>query len=89
MIMHYLNGRKVSFENERTDLDISKKLKATYNLESKKVPDPWSMVEIFGMVGINVPIPVPVAYHSFGGWKCSAFGDLNQYGTDSIRFLPR
>jgi malonate-semialdehyde dehydrogenase (acetylating)/methylmalonate-semialdehyde dehydrogenase len=42
-----------------------------------------------GMVGINVPIPVPVAYHSFGGWKRSAFGDLNQYGTDSIRFFTK
>ncbi len=42
-----------------------------------------------GMVGINVPIPVPVAYHSFGGWKKSAFGDLNQYGTDAIRFYTR
>ena len=42
-----------------------------------------------GMVGINVPIPVPVAYHSFGGWKRSGFGDLNQYGTDSIRFYTR
>jgi len=42
-----------------------------------------------GMVGINVPIPVPVAYHSFGGWKRSAFSDLNQYGTDSIRFYTR
>ncbi len=42
-----------------------------------------------GMVGINVPIPVPVAYHSFGGWKRSAFGDLNQYGLDSIRFYTR
>jgi malonate-semialdehyde dehydrogenase (acetylating)/methylmalonate-semialdehyde dehydrogenase len=42
-----------------------------------------------GMVGINVPIPVPVAYHSFGGWKRSAFGDLNQYGEDSIRFFTR
>lgn len=42
-----------------------------------------------GMVGINVPIPVPVAYHSFGGWKRSAFGDLNQYGTDSVRFLTK
>jgi malonate-semialdehyde dehydrogenase (acetylating)/methylmalonate-semialdehyde dehydrogenase len=42
-----------------------------------------------GMVGINVPIPVPVAYHSFGGWKRSAFGDLNQYGMDSIRFFTR
>ena len=42
-----------------------------------------------GMVGINVPIPVPVSYHSFGGWKRSAFGDLNQYGTDSIRFFTK
>jgi malonate-semialdehyde dehydrogenase (acetylating) / methylmalonate-semialdehyde dehydrogenase len=40
-----------------------------------------------GMVGVNVPIPVPVAYHSFGGWKRSMFGDLNQYGTDSVRFF--
>jgi malonate-semialdehyde dehydrogenase (acetylating)/methylmalonate-semialdehyde dehydrogenase len=42
-----------------------------------------------GMVGINVPIPVPVAQHGFGGWKRSAFGDLNQYGPDSIRFFTR
>ena len=45
-------------------------------------------VEI-GMVGINVPIPVPVAYHSFGGWKRSGFGDLNQYGLDGVRFYTR
>jgi malonate-semialdehyde dehydrogenase (acetylating)/methylmalonate-semialdehyde dehydrogenase len=45
-------------------------------------------VEI-GMVGINVPIPVPVAYYSFGGWKRSGFGDANQYGTDSVRFFTR
>jgi malonate-semialdehyde dehydrogenase (acetylating) / methylmalonate-semialdehyde dehydrogenase len=36
-----------------------------------------------------VPIPVPVAYHSLGGWKRSAFGDLNQYGIDGIRFYTR
>ena len=42
-----------------------------------------------GMVGINVPVPVPLAYHSFGGWKASSFGDLNQHGTDSIRFWTR
>ncbi|WEV29151.1 CoA-acylating methylmalonate-semialdehyde dehydrogenase [Streptomyces sp. 71268] len=42
-----------------------------------------------GMVGINVPIPVPVAYHTFGGWKRSGFGDLNQHGPDSIRFYTR
>ena len=42
-----------------------------------------------GMVGVNVPIPVPVAYHSFGGWKRSGFGDLNQHGPDSIRFYTK
>ena len=42
-----------------------------------------------GMVGVNVPIPVPVAYHTFGGWKRSMFGDLNQHGPDSIRFYTR
>jgi len=42
-----------------------------------------------GMVGINIPIPVPVAYHSFGGWKNSAFGDCNQYGTESVRFYTK
>ncbi|WP_323015261.1 CoA-acylating methylmalonate-semialdehyde dehydrogenase [Devosia sp.] len=42
-----------------------------------------------GMVGVNVPVPVPVAYHSFGGWKASAFGDLNQYGTDSMQFWTK
>ncbi|WP_155054421.1 CoA-acylating methylmalonate-semialdehyde dehydrogenase [Streptomyces blattellae] len=42
-----------------------------------------------GMVGINVPIPVPIAYHTFGGWKRSGFGDLNQHGPDSIRFYTR
>jgi malonate-semialdehyde dehydrogenase (acetylating)/methylmalonate-semialdehyde dehydrogenase len=42
-----------------------------------------------GMVGINVPIPVPLAYHTFGGWKKSGFGDLNQHGPDSFRFYTR
>lgn len=42
-----------------------------------------------GMVGINVPIPVPLAYYTFGGWKRSAFGDLNQHGPDSIRFYTK
>jgi malonate-semialdehyde dehydrogenase (acetylating) / methylmalonate-semialdehyde dehydrogenase len=42
-----------------------------------------------GMVGINVPIPVPVAYHSFGGWKRSAFGDANQHGMEGIRFWTK
>ena len=42
-----------------------------------------------GMVGVNVPIPVPVAYHSFGGWKRSSFGDHNMYGLEAIRFYTR
>ncbi|MEX1251716.1 MAG: CoA-acylating methylmalonate-semialdehyde dehydrogenase [Hyphomonas sp.] len=42
-----------------------------------------------GMVGINVPIPVPVAYHTFGGWKRSAFGDTNQHGPEGIRFWTK
>jgi len=42
-----------------------------------------------GMVGINVPLPVPVAYHSFGGWKRSLFGDLHAYGPDAVRFYTR
>ena len=39
-----------------------------------------------GMIGINVPIPVPLAYFTFGGWKKSGFGDLNQHGPDAFRF---
>lgn len=42
-----------------------------------------------GMVGVNVPLPVPVAYHSFGGWKRSLFGDLHAYGPDGARFYTR
>ncbi len=42
-----------------------------------------------GMVGVNVPIPVPVGYHSFGGWKHSLFGDHHIYGTDGVRFYTR
>ena len=42
-----------------------------------------------GMVGINVPIPVPVSYHSFGGWKRSGFGDIGQYGQEGLRFWTK
>jgi malonate-semialdehyde dehydrogenase (acetylating)/methylmalonate-semialdehyde dehydrogenase len=42
-----------------------------------------------GMVGVNVPLPVPVAYHSFGGWKRSLFGDLGAYGPDAVRFYTK
>jgi len=49
----------------------------------------YAMQVEVGMVGINVPIPVPVSYHSFGGWKRSAFGDHNQYGEEGFRFFTR
>jgi len=42
-----------------------------------------------GMVGVNVPIPVPLAYHTFGGWKRSAFGDTNQHGTEGVKFWTK
>jgi malonate-semialdehyde dehydrogenase (acetylating)/methylmalonate-semialdehyde dehydrogenase len=42
-----------------------------------------------GMVGVNVPIPVPMAFHSFGGWKRSLFGDLHVHGMDGVRFYTR
>ena len=42
-----------------------------------------------GMVGINVPIPVPIAFYTFGGWKASGFGDLNQHGADAFRFYTK
>ena len=41
------------------------------------------------MVGVNVPIPVPVAYYSFGGWKASLFGDTHMYGPDGVHFYTR
>jgi malonate-semialdehyde dehydrogenase (acetylating)/methylmalonate-semialdehyde dehydrogenase len=44
---------------------------------------------VCGMVGINVPIPVPVAYYSFGGWKSSLFGDLHMYGPEGLAFYTR
>ena len=47
-----------------------------------------SRVEV-GMVGVNFAIPVPLAYHTFGGWKRSGFGDLNQHGPDSVRFYTK
>jgi malonate-semialdehyde dehydrogenase (acetylating) / methylmalonate-semialdehyde dehydrogenase len=40
-------------------------------------------------VDVNIPIPVPLAYHTFGGWKRSAFGDLNQHGPEGVRFFTR
>jgi len=42
-----------------------------------------------GMVGINVPVPVPVAHHSFGGWKSSLFGDTHAHGAEGVRFFTR
>jgi malonate-semialdehyde dehydrogenase (acetylating)/methylmalonate-semialdehyde dehydrogenase len=61
---------------------------AIFTRDGDTARDFTQRVEI-GMVGVNVPIPVPLAYYTFGGWKRSAFGDLNQHGPDAIRFYTR
>jgi malonate-semialdehyde dehydrogenase (acetylating)/methylmalonate-semialdehyde dehydrogenase len=61
---------------------------AIFTRDGRTARDFASKVEV-GMVGINVPIPVPLAYYTFGGWKRSAFGDLNQHGPDAVRFYTR
>jgi malonate-semialdehyde dehydrogenase (acetylating)/methylmalonate-semialdehyde dehydrogenase len=61
---------------------------AIFTRDGEAARDFASRVQV-GMVGVNVPIPVPIAYHTFGGWKRSGFGDLNQHGPDSIRFYTR
>ncbi len=61
---------------------------AIYTRDGDAARDFASRVNV-GMVGVNVPIPVPLAYFTFGGWKRSGFGDLNQHGPDSIRFYTK
>jgi malonate-semialdehyde dehydrogenase (acetylating) / methylmalonate-semialdehyde dehydrogenase len=61
---------------------------AIFTRDGDTARDFASRVEV-GMVGINFAIPVPLAYHTFGGWKRSGFGDLNQHGPDSIRFYTK
>src|ERR1700750_3253933 len=61
---------------------------AVFTRDGDTARDFVSRVQV-GMVGVNVPIPVPVAYHSFGGWKRSVFGDLNQHGPSSIVFYTK
>ena len=61
---------------------------AIYTRDGDTARDFCNRINI-GMVGVNVPIPVPLAYHTFGGWKRSVFGDLNQHGPDSVKFYTR
>lgn len=61
---------------------------AIFTRDGDSARDFASRVQV-GMVGINVPIPVPIAYFTFGGWKASGFGDLNQHGTDAFRFYTK
>jgi len=61
---------------------------AIFTRDGDAARDFTANVEV-GMVGINVPIPVPMAFYSFGGWKNSAFGDMNQHGPDGVRFYTR
>ncbi|MBX7558153.1 aldehyde dehydrogenase family protein, partial [Streptomyces sp. tea 10] len=58
---------------------------AIFTRDGDTARDFTSRVDV-GMVGVNVPIPVPIAYYTFGGWKASGFGDLNQHGTDGLKF---
>ena len=61
---------------------------AIFTRDGDAARDFVSRVQV-GMVGVNVPIPTPLAYYSFGGWKRSSFGDLNQHGPDAIRFYTK
>lgn len=61
---------------------------AIFTRDGDAARDFTARVEV-GMVGVNVPIPVPVAYYTFGGWKRSGFGDLNQHGPASIQFYTK
>ena len=61
---------------------------AIYTRDGDAARDFASRVQV-GMVGVNVPIPVPLAYYTFGGWKRSGFGDLNQHGPDAVRFYTK
>jgi len=61
---------------------------AIFTRDGDAARDFAAKVEV-GMIGINVPIPVPIAYYTFGGWKRSGFGDLNQHGPDSFRFYTK
>jgi malonate-semialdehyde dehydrogenase (acetylating)/methylmalonate-semialdehyde dehydrogenase len=61
---------------------------AIYTRNGRAARDFAAQVNV-GMVGINVPIPVPVAYHTFGGWKRSAFGDTNQHGAEGVKFYTK
>ncbi|MBN9081247.1 MAG: methylmalonate-semialdehyde dehydrogenase (acylating) [Rhizobiales bacterium 62-17] len=61
---------------------------AIFTRDGDAARDFASRVQV-GMIGVNVPIPVPIAYYTFGGWKRSGFGDLNQHGPDSIRFYTK
>ena len=61
---------------------------AIFTRDGDAARDFTARVEV-GMVGVNVPIPVPIAYFTFGGWKRSGFGDLNQHGADAFRFYTK
>jgi malonate-semialdehyde dehydrogenase (acetylating)/methylmalonate-semialdehyde dehydrogenase len=61
---------------------------AIYTRDGDAARDFAAKIQV-GMVGVNVPIPVPLAYYTFGGWKRSSFGDLNQHGPDAFRFYTK
>jgi malonate-semialdehyde dehydrogenase (acetylating)/methylmalonate-semialdehyde dehydrogenase len=76
------------FDHVTTDMSMYGNGVAVFTRDGDTARDFVSRVQV-GMVGVNVPIPVPVAYHTFGGWKRSGFGDLNQHGPASIQFYTK
>ena len=60
-----------------------------YLLETETQEEHFSSKAKIGMVGINIPIPVPMAFHSFGGWKRSLFGDQHMHGPEGVRFYTK
>ena len=80
LFFHYINYIKFEeYDTISLDLDGDDGNIAKHFTENAKI----------GMIGVNVPIPVPVAYHSFGGWKRSLFGDHSMHGPEGVRFYTK
>ena len=70
-------------------MNISLGMELVFILQMEKYRDTSLPILNIGMVGVNVPIPVPMAFHSFGGWKSSLFGDYAMHGTEGINFYTK
>ena len=75
-------------EGERPVMHFAEQRLVRRLAETRREQHTLADIEV-GMIGINVPIPVPMAWHSFGGWKASLFGDHHIYGEEGVRFYSR